>query len=374
MAKYKKRADGRYSKQVTIGKVNNKPVRKTIYGKTISELEKNYREFMLLVDRNVVLDDKKLTFGELKQEWYRIRKQGKIEDNTRCSYRSQLNRTRPIDEIKVKDLKRYHIESLICDITNEGKTFTAKAVLKKIENILDYAVENDIILKNPCIGLSVRHKKKSKRVLTEEEKRILDEIDKADGLTLKEKALILLFRYTGGRRGEVFSLHKDDFSRGDMSIHIHRTIVDNDGKPYIKETTKTPAGDRYVPIFLKPARVIFDYLDTVDGYLFLNQHGKVMAVNSMRFMFQNIIKKLGLGGDLTPHCFRHNFITECYYAGVDLLTTQAWAGHEDVSTTYKIYTHLDKNRVYDGDRMNEFYCSQTTVKSKDHNNRQLRKA
>ena len=89
----KKRADGRYAKQVTVGIKNGKPVKKTVYGKTIKELERNYRELMLLIDRGIILDNQGITVTELMKEWYRIKKEGKVKRNTECAYSSIMKRT-----------------------------------------------------------------------------------------------------------------------------------------------------------------------------------------------------------------------------------------------------------------------------------------
>lgn len=360
MGRYKKRADGRYAKQVTVGYKGNKPIKKTVYGKTEKELEKNYRELMLYVDRNIIVDNGGLTLSELTDEWYRLRIQGKVRRNTECGYSSIIKRIKTIGELKVKDIKRYNIECLVSDIQKEGYINTSKTVLSMLKKIFDYAVENDIVYKNPCSGLSVKYKKKGKRTLTEAEKKIIDTAE----MNLKDKAFLYLLRYTGIRRGELFSLTKDDIDRENMTIRITKTIIDNNGEPYIQDMPKTEAGERIIPIFLRLAKPLFDYMDTVDNYLFLNKNGKYMASNSMNHMFKTIISKYGLGEDLTMHCFRYNFISECYAAGVDVKKLQTWVGHDDVSTTLNVYTKLAKQEVLDGDIMNEFYGSQTEVKKK----------
>jgi Site-specific recombinase XerD len=356
----KKRADGRYAKQVTVGQKNGKPVKKTVYGKTIKELEKNYRELMLLVDRNVILDTQGFTLKELTDEWYRVKKQGKIRRNTECAYSSILKRIEAIQTMKVKDVKRYNIESLISDIQKEGYSNTAQRVLKLLKDIFDYAVENDIVYKNPCMGLSVKHTEKVKRILTEDETKIIDTAQ----MPSRDKAFVYLLRYTGMRRGELFALSKQDIDKDTLTIHVHRTLIDNNGDPYIQDVTKTPAGDRYIPIFLRLAKPLFEYINTVDDILFLNKSGKLMAANSMQYMFKGIIKKYGFGADLTAHCFRHNFISECYKAGVDIKRVQAWVGHDDVDTTLNIYTKLSKIELQDGSMMDDYYGSQAEVKQK----------
>jgi site-specific recombinase XerD len=366
MQRYRKRKDGRYAKQITVGYKNGKPSKKTVYGKTIAELEKNYRELMLLVDRNVILDGQGITLSELMDEWYRINKQGKIRRNTECVYASLMKRIDVIGGMKVKDIRRYNIESLLSDIQKEGYTNTAKSVLGMLRNIFDYAISNDIIYKNPCLNLSVKHKAKAKRVLTNREKQIIEN----DIIDVKDKVFIYLLRYTGIRRGELFALEKNDIDRTNMTIHIRKTVIDNNGKPYIQDLTKTEAGDRYIPIFLRLAKPLFEYMDSVKGdLLFTNKKDKIMASNSMKVMFDGIAKKYSFEDELTMHCFRHNFISECYAAGVDIKKVQAWVGHDDVGTTLNIYTKLSKEEVCDGSVLNQYYGSQTEVKSQRKNSK-----
>ena len=45
---------------------------------------------------------------------------------------------------------------------------------------------------------------------------------------------------------------------------------------------------------------------------------------------------------LTPHYFRHNFVTMLYRAGVDLLKAMKIVGHNEYQTTADIFTHLDQ--------------------------------
>lgn len=45
--------------------------------------------------------------------------------------------------------------------------------------------------------------------------------------------------------------------------------------------------------------------------------------------------------NITMHWLRHTFCTLLYLAGVDVIQACAQMGHADVSTTLRIYTHLD---------------------------------
>ena len=43
---------------------------------------------------------------------------------------------------------------------------------------------------------------------------------------------------------------------------------------------------------------------------------------------------------ITPHYFRHNYVTMLYEAGIDPLIVMKIVGHTDYQTTANIYTHI----------------------------------
>lgn len=49
---------------------------------------------------------------------------------------------------------------------------------------------------------------------------------------------------------------------------------------------------------------------------------------------------------LYPHALRHTYASLCYKVGVDPKTLQKLMGHEKISTTLDIYTHLDSELWY----------------------------
>lgn len=57
----------------------------------------------------------------------------------------------------------------------------------------------------------------------------------------------------------------------------------------------------------------------------------------------DIIKQLK--PTLTPHYFRHNYVTLLFEAGVEPLIAMKILGHTDYQTTANIYTHLKSEMV-----------------------------
>ncbi|MSS64563.1 tyrosine-type recombinase/integrase [Velocimicrobium porci] len=350
----KKRKDGRYAKQVTVGIKDGKPIKKTVYGKTIKEVEKNYRDIMLLIDKGVVLDRNNITLAELWEEWFRIKKNNTIQEQSKDRYKRLYNIIIPtIGEMKVKKVTSYTVESLLEPYISSKKTATAKDILATLKSLFDYAIKNDIVYKNPCADLIVRHIPEKRRALTEFEKIL---IEKAT-IPEKENAFINILRYTGMRRNEVLALQKKDIDLNNSIIHIHKTLVVKNGKTVIQYYTKTESGVRTIPIFEPLFPVLREYIANKNNedMLFLNQKGNYMNSQNVFDFMKKIKKTVGLSDDVTCHTFRHTFISECYEAGVDVIRLQQWVGHSDISTTLGIYTHLEKEKLENGNIMNEFY-------------------
>ena len=67
----KKRADGRYCKNVLVGyHPDGKRKFRTIYGKTIKEVEKKEVEIKSQLSNNSYIENDKITVGEWAQEWF----------------------------------------------------------------------------------------------------------------------------------------------------------------------------------------------------------------------------------------------------------------------------------------------------------------
>ena len=85
MQKYKKRADGRYCKQILVGyQPDGKRKMKTLYGKTIKEVEKKERELREQIESGINVIDN-ITVGEWADIWLKTFKSN-IANNTYTRY------------------------------------------------------------------------------------------------------------------------------------------------------------------------------------------------------------------------------------------------------------------------------------------------
>lgn len=78
MAKYKKRPDGRYATSTIVGYTDDgKPKRKTLYGRTIMELDKKVAEFKSLQNKGIIINDEGMTVEQWGIKWLKLYKSAK---------------------------------------------------------------------------------------------------------------------------------------------------------------------------------------------------------------------------------------------------------------------------------------------------------
>ena len=156
----------------------------------------------------------------------------------------------------------------------------------------------------------------------------------ADGLDLRDHAMLELL-YAGGLRvGEIVSLRQEDLRLEAASVQVR-------GK-----------GDkeRIVPLHAKAIEALEVYLQRgrpslvrksvgVQRVLFLSVRGRALTTQVVWEMVRSVS-----GGKASPHKLRHSCATHMVSHGADLRTVQTLLGHADIATT-QVYTHLAIDRL-----------------------------
>lgn len=345
--KRKKRKDGRYTKQVTVGIRNGKPIRKTIYGKTQKELDKNYRDFMSLKDKGIILQEENITFRELSDLWLTNKKIGNVREQSLNTIKRQLKVINTnIGDMKVKDLRESHIESIRGNMLEAGTIEQYNIYLTRIKSIIKYAVNKSIVPRDITSGMeAVKNENKAiKRALTREE---LNLIEKAE-LNPMERCFISVLLYTGLRRNEALALNVEDVDFAKGMINVSKTLIASKNVANcLQEYTKTSSGIRKVPIPKPLTPILKDYTAGKSGILFTtNKGGYIPSGGAFQYRWNKILAKLQavsntpLAADITPHIFRHTYASDLYKAGVDIKQAQYVLGHSDIRTTLGVYTHF----------------------------------
>lgn len=361
----KKRADGRYKRSILIGYTDEgREKRKYVYGTSKKEVEQKIAEIRMQLERGVYIEDKNLTVGEWADKWLDTYKTG-VQYNTFEMYAHIINLyIKPeVGNLPLTKLKTHHIQNIINKYAAKGLTRTLQQIKLTMNQIIKQAINNDLLYKNVAENVILPQiDSRPKRSLTNDEKKLLEKAD----FTIKEKAFVYLLLYSGLRRGEALALTRNDIDFEKNVIRVNKTIIYKGNNAEIKNSPKTDAGNREIPILSNLKSILRDYIQSIQTiYSFTQNNGEIMSKSSFRRFWDGIMDKLNTaaGGrnyisrnkgenkviaisqDITPHTFRHTYATMLYYAGVDIKTAQYLLGHSSIKVTMDIYTHIDKSQV-----------------------------
>jgi integrase/recombinase XerD len=157
--------------------------------------------------------------------------------------------------------------------------------------------------------------------------------DDADGMALRDHAVLELL-YAGGLRvGEIVGLRQEDL-RLDMATVLVRGKGDK---------------ERLVPIGRSAVEALELYIQRgrpelvsgargVQRVLFLSVRGRALTTQAVWQMVRSVNRQA------SPHKMRHSCATHMVEHGADLRTVQTFLGHADIATT-QVYTHLALGRL-----------------------------
>lgn len=355
-ASYKKRPDGRF-------RVRYKG--KEFYGATQAEANAKRDAYRRQLESGLREQTIGIHFGSYAIQWIEAYKDD-CSNRTYNAYVSIVNRA--IDVIgdrRMKDITKMDIQKLL-NAMKGYSTSTVKKYRMTLNSIFASAVQDRVILTNPCYGVKLPESTSgTHRVITEEERKLIH--DSVGHHDMAVAAMIML--YAGLRRGEVLALDHDDIDLDAGFINVSKGIAYNGNRPLLS-SPKTDAGIRSVPI-LQPLK---EALENVAGTVLKDANGGIMSETAFRRKWQSYITYLETqingchkrwygrtkehirlvesGGTLPPwkectlrtHDLRHSYVTMLYDAGVDIKTAMKWVGHADEQMIMRIYAHLTEQR------------------------------
>ena len=345
MAKYTKRADGRY---VATLNINGK--RKYFYSTSERELDLIIAEYKVNRSRGTISNNPNITFKEYADGWFE-RNMSMKAYATQVNLKSKLeNHIYPeIGMKKIKDIKPYHIQEIVKHMTDKGLTDSTKRVVATIKRILEDAINNDIIYKNVANNINVpKYVKNERKPLSViEDKLVIKECKKN-----KYGLFILLIRYTGIRLEEVVPLLLTDFDLTKRTVSINKAVTFIKNQPVVKATKNLKS--RTIPI----PEIIFEPLKNEITkrkklgitYLFSKETAPntMLSKTAVRRHLESFLYSLNKNRKkkikFTYHQLRHSYCTMLYYANIKIKKAQELMGHSSADMVYNIYTHLDEKR------------------------------
>lgn len=369
MARAKKREDKRYEKKITVGRnFDGSLNRISVYAATQKELESKVAEIKVQIEQGIYLSSDTALFGKIAENWIEHFKPT-ISEKMRLRYKGIIRgKLQPLAEMRVRDLRPMHLQVIINEMAKNGYAQKSMQMVKQTASqVLDLAMQNDLVYRNVFEKIKVPHVDAEERQpITEEQRELI--LNTWEGHRMGVPALIML--YCGLRRGELLALLWTDIDFRAKTLSVSKAADMPTNATTVKKP-KTKAGTRIVPIpdaimpallkarreaismYVCPAMRTGDimsaqaYTEAWSSYMHYlnlcaggrdkvrtkNENGKVCFIPAVQAM-----------EPFTAHQLRHSYATMLYDADVDVKTAQKLLGHADFSVTMKIYTHLSTEK------------------------------
>ena len=294
-------------------------------------------------DREIRVKDWYLYWIDLKEKT--------VRPNTIRNYRERYekNIAPVIGKMKLKDVKPFACQQVMNRMAEEG--YTSSTIYQAriaLFNMLDYAVQNDVILKNPCnktVKANIGKEASKKEALTiEQQKKFVNGIK---GNAYENQYTFLL--QTGLRTGEMVGLRWSDIDFEAKVLHVNQTM---EYRYKVGEwrvgPPKSQSGYRSVPLtdeaidILRRQKIKNAMCKVVplewNDYVFLCRKGTPVKNSAYDTMLFKLCDCIGIPR-FSMHVLRHTFATRCIEAGMKPKTLQTILGHSNISITMNRYVH-----------------------------------
>ena len=235
------------------------------------------------------------------------------------------------------------VDRHLANLRSTGRSqATVARARSSIRGLHRFLVDEGLALSDPTHSASaVRVPTRLPKALPEDVvMALLDGVDGADPLSLRDSAVLELLYATGARVSEITTLNLDDLAFDDGLLRV------------------TGKGDkeRLVPVgrlaqaalsswcskqgrqqLVRPGGSRDDQLA-----LFLNQRGTRLSRQGVHLLVANRARRAGITTTVSPHVLRHCCATHMLAHGADVRVVQELLGHASVATT-QLYTKVDSD-------------------------------
>ncbi|MDN4069231.1 site-specific integrase [Paenibacillus vini] len=314
-----------------------------------------------------VKEDTTTTFDQVYELWYETNRSG-WKPPTRRAVRSKFN-AQLLPRFKnaiMKNITKSYCQDVINKMFEEG--FKTIDNYKMYANqIFEFAIEQEIISKNPMQGVKIPRREDQYIVeeSKEEEQRNFwekAEIKKFLGIMKKDYpfmdyCLFHLFIYTGARKGEILDIRHSDVDFKNKTLRLKKTLYYDKENGYMSLTSKTPASRRVISLDDTSLGLLRKMITgenkgnivhihqqdnpNKNKFIFSRENGDPLRLAYPNDKLDEVIRIYRLH-PITVHGLRHTHASLLFEAGATIKEVQERLGHSDIKMTMNIYTHVTK--------------------------------
>lgn len=218
-----------------------------------------------------------------------------------------------------------------------------RVMAANLSSILSAAVDDGLIVRNPCSAKSVRAPSVERSKITPWTTGQVQAVISA--LPDRYQALAVVAAGAGLRQGEAFGLRVEDVDFLRRKIHVRQQIrLVGSGKP---EPAPPKRGkEREVPLADAVGFALSEHMrrhPPVGGLIFTSRESRAINRNHFnRYVWKPALAAAGVDPSRVngTHALRHYYASVLLDAGVSIRALADWLGHDDPGFTLRVYTHL----------------------------------
>ena len=367
-------SENKWVAKISLGtRPDGKPNVKQFSGKTEAIVKKKLKDFKKSTDfaeKHMPSND---TVQAYFSTWLREYQYNKLKPSSYDRLESTVinHIFSHIGGLKIDRVTRDNIQALINQLyKKENLSYSSvKKVYVALNSCYKHALIDDVVTKNPCIGIVLPSaSERTKQIFSlakEDVDRFKCELSKinTDGSPIYYYGnAYLLILNTGLRMGEALSLRWDDIDFENKTITVSKNSIlskkrDSEGNTLggyelqVQNSTKTANGNRVIPINRSAEEALLALRKgNTTPYVIVNSRQKQVLPSNFERSFHAVLKNAEIDGDYGVHALRHTFASMLFAKNVDVKIVSKLLGHSSVKITYDIYVHLferDVSRVTD---------------------------
>lgn len=346
-----KRSDGRWAAAISLGYVGGKPKRKTVYGDTRSEVQRQLTAILRDQQRGIPIVVERQTVAEFLERWLADVVKPSVRPRTHTSY-SQLVRLHlkpSLGRVSLAKLTPQHVQQFMNEKLAAGLSARTVQYLRAVlRRALSQALRWNLVARNVATLVDApKTKRNAVRVMSPDEVTLF--LDAAKGQRFEP--LLLVAISTGMRQGELLGLRWEDVDLPAAVIHVRHSVQRLDGKLTLTDL-KTDRSRRTLRLPQIAARALQTQRARQSeerlaaggrwhdlGFVFATSIGTPLDARNLTRHFARVLTRAGLPR-LKFHSLRHSCASLLLSQHVPARAVMELLGHSEIRLTMDTYTHV----------------------------------